>query len=71
MNSNLARRLFIFLAAGFFIISTISTIGCAGSKLKVEYEKKDNSEVIGPNTITGIIRPVRFIMTAAGNSIFI
>jgi hypothetical protein len=44
MNSNLARRLFIFLAAGFFIISTISTIGCAGSKLKVEYEKKDNSD---------------------------
>ena len=44
MNSNLARRLFIFLAAGFFIISTISTIGCAGGKLKVEYEKKDNSD---------------------------
>jgi len=43
MNRNLARRLFICLAAGFFIISTIFTIGCAGRKIKVEYEKGDNS----------------------------
>ena len=37
MNHNLARRFFICLAAGFFIISTIFTIGCAGRKIKVEY----------------------------------
>jgi len=44
MNRNLARRLFICLAAGFFIISTIFTIGCAGSKIKFEYKKDDNSK---------------------------
>ena len=44
MNRNLARRLFICLAACFFIISTIFTIGCAGSRIKVEYEKDDSSE---------------------------
>jgi hypothetical protein len=46
MNRNLAGRLFICLAAGFFIISTIFTIGCAGSpsKIKVKYENKDNSD---------------------------
>ena len=43
MNHNLAKRLLIFLAACFFVISTIFTIGCAGSKIKVEYEKEDNS----------------------------
>src|SRR5210317_1907969 len=43
MNHNLARRFFICLAGGFFIISTLFTIGCAGRKIKVEYEKNDNS----------------------------
>ena len=43
MNSSQAKRLFIGLAAGFFIISTILTIGCTGSKIKVKYEKEDNS----------------------------
>jgi len=44
MNRNLAGRWFICLAAGFFIISTIFTFGCAGSKFKVEYEKKDKAK---------------------------
>jgi hypothetical protein len=43
MNHNLAKRLLICLAACFFVISTMFTIGCAGSKIKVEYEKEDNS----------------------------
>ena len=43
MNHNLAGRLLIFLAAVIFIVSTLFTIGCAGSKIKVEYEKDDKS----------------------------
>ena len=43
MNSVPAKRLFIGLATSFFIISTILTIGCSGSKIKVKYEKEDNS----------------------------
>jgi len=43
MNSTPAKRLFIGLATSFFIISTILTVGCSGSKLKVKYEKEDNS----------------------------
>lgn len=39
-----ARRLVLCLAAGFFIVSTVSTIGCAGSRIKVEYEKDDSAE---------------------------
>jgi hypothetical protein len=35
--------LFIGLAAFFFIIATILTIGCTGSKIKVKYEKEDDS----------------------------
>ena len=43
MNNTLAKRLFFGLAACFFIISTILTIGCAGTKIKAKYEKKGNS----------------------------
>ena len=43
MNSTLAKRLFIGLATGFFIISSILTFGCAGTKIKAKFEKKDNS----------------------------
>jgi hypothetical protein len=43
MNRNLAGRWFVCLAAGFFIIASIFTIGCAGSKIKVEYDNKDKS----------------------------
>ena len=43
MNRNLTQRLIIYLAAVFFIISTLFTIGCAASKVKVEYEKENNS----------------------------
>ncbi len=43
MNNTLAKRLFIGLAACFFIISTILTFGCAGTKIKAKYEKKGNS----------------------------
>ena len=44
MKHIIARRIVLCLAAGFFIISTLFTIGCAGSKIKVEYEKDDSSE---------------------------
>ena len=40
MNNTLAKRLFVGLATCFFIISTISTIGCTGSKIKVKYENQ-------------------------------
>ena len=43
MNNTLAKRLFIGLAACFFIISTILTFGCAGTKIKAKYEKKGDS----------------------------
>ncbi len=43
MNNTLAKRSFIGLATCFFIISTISTIGCTGSKIKVKYEKESDS----------------------------
>jgi len=50
MNHNLARRLLICLAAGFFIVSTFFTIGCAGSRIKVEYEKDDSTEYSEENS---------------------
>ena len=40
MNNTLAKRLFIGLATCFFIITTILTIGCTGSKIKVKYENQ-------------------------------
>ena len=43
MNNTPAKRLFVGLAACFFIISTILTFGCAGTKIKAKYEKKDDS----------------------------
>jgi hypothetical protein len=43
MNRTTAKRLFIGLAACFFVISTILTFGCAGTKIKAKYETKDNS----------------------------
>ena len=43
MNMPVAKRLFIGLAACFFVISTILTFGCAGTKIKAKYETKDNS----------------------------
>ena len=43
MNRNLAGRWFVCSAAGFFILATIFTIGCAGSKINVKYENKDKS----------------------------
>ena len=39
MNNTVAKRLFIGLATCFFIISTILTFGCAGTKIKAKYEK--------------------------------
>ncbi len=43
MNKTLAKRLFVGLATSFFIISAILTFGCAGTKIKAKYEKKDDS----------------------------
>ena len=43
MKNTLAKRLFLGLATCFFIISTILTFGCAGTKIKAKYEKKDDS----------------------------
>ena len=43
MKHTLSKRLFIGLATCFFIISSILTFGCAGTKIKAKYEKKDNS----------------------------
>ena len=43
MNNTPAKWLFIGLAAFFFIIATILTIGCTGSKIKVKYEKEGDS----------------------------
>ncbi len=43
MNNTLAKRLFLGIAACFFIISTILTFGCAGTKIKAKYEKKGDS----------------------------
>lgn len=44
MNRDSTRGLFNCLAAGFFIIATISLIACAGDKIKIEYENKDNTK---------------------------
>ena len=44
MNNTPAKRLLVGLAACFFIISTILTFGCAGTKIKAKYEKKGYSE---------------------------
>ena len=44
MNPKLAGKLFACSAAGFFILATLFTIGCAGSKFKVQYEKKDKPD---------------------------
>ena len=43
MNRIVAKRLLIGLAACFFVISTILTFGCAGTKIQAEYERKDDS----------------------------
>ena len=43
MNNTLTKRFFIGLAVCFFILSTILTFGCAGTKIKANYEKKGNS----------------------------
>jgi hypothetical protein len=43
MNNALAKRLFLALVTCFFIISTILTFGCAGTKIKAKYERKDDS----------------------------
>jgi len=43
MNRSVAKRLLIGLAACFFVISTILTFGCAGTKIKAKYERKDDS----------------------------
>ena len=50
MKHIIARRFVLCLAAGFFIISTVSTIGCAGSRINVEYEKDDSSEYSEDNS---------------------
>jgi len=42
MNA-LAKRLFIGLTACFFLIFTILTFGCSGTKIKAKYERKDDS----------------------------
>ncbi|MGD2186712.1 MAG: hypothetical protein PVI71_11325 [Desulfobacterales bacterium] len=38
MNDTLSRRLFVGLAAGFFIVAAIFTSGCAAKKIKLVYE---------------------------------
>ena len=43
MYCTLAKRLFIGLAIGFFIVSAIFTVGCTARKIKVVYEKDGNS----------------------------
>jgi hypothetical protein len=43
MNRTVAKKLLIGLAACFFVISTILTFGCAGTKIKAKYERKDDS----------------------------
>ena len=43
MNNTLAKRLFVGLATCFFIISTMLIVGCAGTKIKAKYERKDES----------------------------
>ena len=43
MNNTLAKRLFVGLATCFFIISTMLIVGCAGTKIKAKYERKDDS----------------------------
>jgi len=43
MNNTLAKRLFIGLAANFFIISTLLILGCAGTKIRAKYERKNDS----------------------------
>jgi len=43
MNYNLAKRLLICLAIGFFMICSITTISCSGNRMKVQYEKDDHS----------------------------
>lgn len=44
MNNNFAKTLFTGLVIAFFIVSTIFIVGCAPKKVKVVYEKDDNSE---------------------------
>ncbi|CAB1068955.1 hypothetical protein D1AOALGA4SA_498 [Olavius algarvensis Delta 1 endosymbiont] len=44
MSRDSAGRLFSCLSAGFFVIVMISVIGCAGSKVKLEYENKDKTK---------------------------
>ena len=43
MNNTLAKRLFVGIATCVFIISTILTFGCASTKIKAKYERKDDS----------------------------
>jgi len=43
MKHTLAKKMFVGLSTCFFIISTILTIGCTGTKIKVKYEKEGNS----------------------------
>ena len=43
MTDNFTKRLFAGLVIGFFIASTILIVGCAPKKIKVVYEKGDNS----------------------------
>jgi len=49
MNRKLAKRWVTCLAVSFFILATFFTIGCAGSKFKVQYEKKDKSHHAKPD----------------------
>ena len=43
MNHTLTRRLFIGLAAGFFTISVIFSVGCAPKRIIVVHDKDSNS----------------------------
>jgi hypothetical protein len=43
MNCTLAKRLFIGLVMGFFIVSAVFTVGCAAKKIKVVHKKGGNS----------------------------
>ena len=43
MNGILAKKLFFGLTMCFFILSVVLNFGCAGTKIKAKYEKKDDS----------------------------
>ena len=43
MNYTWSKKLLVGLAAGFFTVSAIFTVGCSAKKIKLVYEKDGNS----------------------------